>query len=193
MAFETAHGSLTETMQSRYLHREIREGRMDLGVLEDDRVMSLQASPDGMLFFWQLHSLLGTEPVHKLLDAFYTRVFEGEDDLFRQTFEGSAGFHYQVVVQSNMYTDCFGGGKLYRGGMDRTHLHHSTLGKKLMNREGADRWHDVMVEALDEMTPEFDAVDKRIRPTMNTFLAFFMEHYGSQFGFDTSGLKFGAS
>ena len=193
LSFAPKNGFMTRSMRKQFLEREIRAGRMTEDCLTDCKIISLNASLDrnDPLFFWQIYGLAGREPIKNLLQRFYQRVFDDSESWFRGVFERLSSQQYHVTAQMIMYTDCFGGGRLYYGSEDRLDIHHGqTMARDILTTPGATRWTGHMVKTLEEDT-ELNAIDPRIRIAINTFLQFFMEKYASLYDFDASGIHFG--
>jgi truncated hemoglobin YjbI len=192
--FRVTYGSMTKRIQEAFIEREIECGRMPAGSLRVEKVTSLEASddPDHPLYFWQLYSIVGKDPVRKIITNFYTRVFQDEDDDdFRATFERSSEMQYHVLLQTFMYLDCFGGGKYYAGGQTRVDLHHKTVASNVMTQQGAEKWTRYMRASLDDEMETLDEIDPRVRSALNTFLKYSMDKYAGTFHFDSSNLHFG--
>jgi len=192
--YRTSTGCMTEMIQKSYIKREIERGNMPIDSLECENILSLEASddPNDPVYFWQLHSILGKDPVRAIATNFYTRVFaDQEDDDFRLVFQTSSDKNYHVLMQTFMYLDCFGGGRFYSGGESRLNFHHDTAAKSIMTLQGATKWTRYMREALNHETRNLDKIDPRARPAMNSFLAYFMDKYAATFEFDSSELYFG--
>lgn len=185
---------MTRKIQQQFLEKQIELGRMGPEVLDDEKVTSLEASEDlsDPLFFWQIYSLTGRAPVKAVAEAFYDRVFEDEEEWFREVFAKLSAKSYHITAQMMMYVDCFGGGRLYWGGEDRADMHHGeTAARAIMTQKAAERWNVHMNGALEQETPALDAIDPRIRVALNTFLSFFFDKYASKFEFDASCVDFG--
>lgn len=194
---KTSMGVMTQVIQKEFLDLQVAEGRMLAECLHDETVLSLTASDNlnDPLFFWQIHSVAGRNPIFKLATLFYKRVFDDTDnDWFKGPFEVLSSKNYHIMSQAMMYIDCFGGGRLYGGGEKRVNLHHGDImAKLLMTDRGAIQWSIYMKESLQEMQEELHAIDPRMRTALNTFLQYFMDKYGAQFGFDTASIVFGAT
>jgi truncated hemoglobin YjbI len=192
--FRVKYGNMTRSVQEAFIALEIECGRMPAGSLLVEKIVSLEASddPDDPLYFWQLYSIVGKQPVRKIAQNFYTRVFEDkEDDDFRATFEKSSEKEYHVLLQTFMYLDCFGGGRYYAGEQARVDMHHKTAARNIMTRQGAEKWTRYMRASLDDETEALDKIDPRVRPALNSFLKYFMDKYAGTFDFDSSDLHFG--
>lgn len=141
------------------------------------------------LFFWQLFSLLGDQPIVDMVTDFYKRVFaDDEAPWFRQAFERTAPFERHVATQAAYWIDAMGGGKRYHGGEYRLHFHHSHNASQVMMAEGAKRWMYHMRKTLQSVR---FVDDPRIKPCILEFLRSKMMSYADQFGwkFDESDFE----
>ena len=113
--FPTAPGHMTLSLQREYLEREVTAGRL----FHDDRqvVESLIAAETGPIYFWQIFSLTGREPLFMLAKSFYSRVFADEDETFRNSFGKGGSVANHSMFFALVAVDAFGGGKLYAGGV----------------------------------------------------------------------------
>jgi len=76
-----------------------------------------------------------------------------------------------------------GGGHRYHGAEFRLNFHHTYNAMQLMNDKGAEHWVKLMRATLDD--PDIDYTDDaRVRPAINTFLAFFMGKYAADYKFE---------
>ena len=195
--FSSSNGHLTQLMRRLFLEREISLDRLPPEALEDPSVTTIQASKQeqgGRLYFWQLYSILGDDVVNELTEHFYTGIFSDEDDWFRKGF-GRPNVKYHAVFLSMAFLDCFGGGKMYKGGEERLDdIHERTAGHSaphfLFTELGAKKWAGHMVVALDKVQPQLDKIDIRARATINEFLSFMMSRYAQQYDFDTADVSF---
>ena len=80
-----------------------------------------------------------------------------------------------------------GGGFHYHGAEFRLNFHHQHNAFQLMTKEGAARWTKLMIETLHACDAQMNH-DPRIRPSINTFLQYFMSKYAAEFGFQASHL-----
>jgi len=198
-------GFLTKTVRDEFLAREVEAGRMGSSTASAPETLSLvaqslsdrqqQSQLQPPLYFWQIYGLTGRQPILDLLTSFYDSVYDDDDPEyrdFRAAFENSSSKKYHVNVQTVMYCDCFGGGRLYFGGERRLDTHHRDTGAAdILDGRGARRWAYHMRRGLDDRAPHLNAVDPRIRGAIGTFLMFFMDKYASQFDFDASEIDFG--
>jgi len=212
-------GHMTAAIRRRYLEREIREGRMPAATIDDPSVLTLVATTttaptaatahndsncndddvEPPLYFWQLHSLIGDEPITELTEAFYTRLFRDEEEWFRVGF-GRPNVKYHAVFLCMALLDCFGGGKMYSGGEERLRdIHDRTVGPDakhfLMTEDGAAKWSGHMTAALDavQRSRNLDLVDVRIRPALDEFFTFMMNQYAQAYNFDASNVSFSST
>lgn len=187
------YGFLTKRIRQQYLEQQVAQGVLPASVMDDESVTSLVASadPNDRLWWWQIFSLTGKEPIKNFVADFYDRVFADEAEWFRGVFTRLSDKKYHITTQHIMYIDCFGGGRLYFGAEDRLNVHHGqTEARTILTAEGAQRWTSHMRAALQTCQADLDAIDVRIRPAIAEFLLFFMNKYGERFGFSTTGLTF---
>uniref|UniRef100_A0A7R9ZGP8 Uncharacterized protein n=1 Tax=Pseudictyota dubia TaxID=2749911 RepID=A0A7R9ZGP8_9STRA len=147
-------------------------------------MVSLEASLNVSepLYFWQLYSLIGHQPVLDIVQNFYERVFDDhEAPWFRDVFVRIGGIEYHVSAQAAYWVDAMGGGKLYHGGNVRVQFHHQHNARKVMTLAGAERWMHHMRGALDEY--DFSRFnDPRIKLCILEFLRSRMKVYADQHG-----------
>jgi len=106
--------------------------------------------PIDPLYFWQLYSIFGEEPIVQIVTEFYTRVFgDTENPWFRQAFTELAPLEHHIQTQSAYWIDAMGGGRRYHGGEYRLHFHHKHNASKVMTASGAKRWMYHMRGALE--------------------------------------------
>lgn len=191
---------MTESVQRKFISSAIARKLMPAEAARMPDVVSLTASddPDKPIHFWQLYSVLGQDPVLRLVNHFYTLVFEDREAWFRDAFARISGKEHHVQTQAAMWLDCMGGGKIYHGGEYRLHFHHTHNAMQVMTAQGAERWVMHMETVLDDACSEgrngvlikFVKNDKtqcaRIRAAINTFLGHFMDDYAKQFQFTAS-------
>ncbi len=146
-------------------------------------IISLSAPNDVTkpIQFWQLFSVLGQDRIVGIVSNFYGRVFNDEE-WFRSVFARVGGADHHVVTQASMWLDVMGAGPAYHGGEFRLNFHHTHNAIQLLNEKGAQRWVKLMVETLDSSST-FMTEDKRVRPSINTFLAHFFGKYADDFKF----------
>jgi truncated hemoglobin YjbI len=135
---------------------------------------SMVADPDihQPLYFWQLYSLLGREPIYEILTNFYTRIYQDmkeENEWFRNAFtsndsitwmtttsssntssiDGSnSNLQRHILAHASYWIDAMGGGPVFHGGEYRLSFHHKHHAAKVMNAQGAKRWMTHMKHAL---------------------------------------------
>lgn len=176
--FPATPGNLTRLLRDDYLAAHP-------GVPRLPQTLSFQASwdPQAPLYFWQLYSLLGRQRLERLLHAFYSRVLaDAEAPWFRDVFAEFGGVEYHTRGQLRFWLDAFAGGERYRGGLAALEAHHG-MAAEIMTERGARRWMHHMRLATGALRGEWDALDPRIAPCLDDFLAFAMERYGVQFDF----------
>ncbi len=146
-------------------------------------IISLSASNDGNkpIQFWQLFSVLGQEPIVRIVASFYQRVF-ADEKWFRAPFERVGDLNHHVGTQAYMWFDVMGAGPAYHGGEFRLNFHHTHNAIQLMNEKGAKRWVKLMVDTLDSSASVMTD-DPRVRPAINTFLTHFFAKYAADFNF----------
>lgn len=186
--FPTQHGYMSERIQHAYITAAIEKGLLPAEAHRMPDVLSLTASSDQSkpIQFWQLFSVLGQEPIVRIVQRFYEKVF-ADEPWFTSVFEKVGGLNHHIGTQASMWIDVMGGGPYYHGAEFRLNFHHTHNAMALMNDKGAERWVKLMRETLDtssDLMPE----DKRVRISINTFLAHFMTKYADDFGFEDKHL-----
>lgn len=89
---------------------------------------SLTADMDTLkpLYYWQLYSIIGHEPILEIVQDFYERLYgDDQEPWFRDAFVQISDIHHHVQTQALYWIDSFGGGKVYHGGNYRLNFHHS--------------------------------------------------------------------
>lgn len=186
--FPTNEGYLTTQTQNKYISDAISRELLPENAHRMAHVISLNASnhPHTPIQFWQLYSVLGGERIIDIVSHFYDRVYD-DDAWFASVFKRISGKHHHIRTQSAMWIDAMGGGKAYHGGEYRLSFHHTHNAFELMTSKGAERWISLMVQTLDD--PAIDLTDDtRVRPSINTFLDFFMRKYAEDFQFSTDSV-----
>lgn len=184
--FETSSGYTTEEGRLQYL--------LEQGVTKEkaetiSKSLNADMDPSKPLYFWQLYSLIGHEPILEIVQDFYERVYgDDEEPWFRDAFSDISGIHHHVQTQALYWIDAFGGGKLYHGGSYRLNFHHHGNASQVMNAKGAKRWMYHMRSALESLTFE----DPRIMPCIVDFLRVKMKTYAKEhhWEFDESDFDF---
>lgn len=180
--YKTDVGYTTEQAREEYLKQRPH-------LKADDIPLDLKATlkdPSKPLYFWQLYSILGKEPIHRLIKHFYERVYaDTENPWFRDAFVDNRTFDHHVENQVDYWIDAMGGGKHYPGGMGRLTYHHMySYAEEIMSAKGAKRWMVHMRGALqDDPYSEFDR-DPRIRPCLVEYIKTKMKTYADRFGWD---------
>jgi len=175
---------MSEKIQRDYITFGIAKELFPADAHRMSKVLSLTAPQDRSqpIQFWQLYSVLGQDPIVRIVQSFYERVF-ADEDWFKSVFERVGGVIHHINTQASMWIDVMGGGPYYHGAEFRLNFHHQHNAVALMNDQGAERWSKLMLETLDESANLF-AVDPRIRTSINTFLSFFVEKYAEDFAFE---------
>jgi truncated hemoglobin YjbI len=175
------HGYMSEKIQRGYIAWAITKKLLPADAHRMAEVISLNApsDPTKPIQFWQLFSVLGQDEIVDIVADFYQRVF-AEKDWFKSVFERVGGVNHHVNTQASMWIDVMGGGAYYHGAEFRLNFHHTHNAMQLMNDKGAEKWSQLMVEALDSSSRLMDD-DPRIRVSINTFLAHFMTKYADDF------------
>lgn len=181
--FPTEPGYMTRRSQRQYIRQSIKAGKLPPGSDDKADFISLIASSDPQIpiQFWQLFSVLGPDAIVGIVTQFYTRVF-ADEVWFASVFERIGPLNHHVITQASMWADVMGGGPYYHGADFRLNFHHHHNAMQLMNQKGAQRWVMLMENTLDA-SPELRDGDPRLRPSINTFLTFFMKKYALDFGF----------
>ena len=184
--FNPELGNLTHKFREEFLEQQIKEGKLNSTLAYvDDKIYGLIASNNvtDKIYFWQLYSILGEDPVHILIKRFYENIFNDSDaEWFRSEFIEIGDVDFHVIGQKKFWIDVMGGGKKYIGGEKRLNIKHNFV-KNIMTKEGADRWMMHMNNTLQELNLHF-IHDKRIIPCIDEFLKFFMKKYAIEFDFN---------
>ena len=78
---------------------------------EDDRILSLHASsnPQDPLYFWQIYSITGVQPILDVVTNFYRRIYhDTTQEWFRSVFGQLASQERHIQAQVQMWIDCMG-------------------------------------------------------------------------------------
>lgn len=153
---------------------------------------ALMGNPDNgkePLYFWQLYSILGPQPIVELITDFYQRVWNDEEaPWFRDFFvKLGAPMEHHINAQAAYWIDAMGGGRIYHGGDYRLRFHHQHNAREIMTAAGATRWMHHMRLALQN----FKCNDPRVVPAILAFLDTKMQSYAEQFGwaYNTEEMK----
>ena len=80
-----------------------------LGEHEVPKTMEADVDQNQPLYFWQIHSLTGQEPLFDICSTFYDLVYDDDDNTwFKQVFEQTAPKDHHVVVQAAFWIDAMG-------------------------------------------------------------------------------------
>jgi truncated hemoglobin YjbI len=175
---------MTEKIQRDYIQAAVAKDVLPTEAHRMADIVSLTASSDVSkpIQFWQLFSVLGQDPIVRIVQSFYRRVFE-QDHWFKSVFERVGDINHHINTQASMWIDVMGGGPYYHGAEFRLNFHHTHNAMQLMNDKGAELWSKLMLETLDASS-YLIAHDPRIRTSINTFLSFFMGKYAEEFAFE---------
>jgi len=186
--YEPAHGYMTERIRLGYISSAIENKILPLNAHRMHEIVSLLASKSQSkpIQFWQLFSILGPDRIVRIVHRFYHLVFQDEI-WFKASFERVGDMSHHVRTQSSMWLDVMGGGLKYHGAEFRLNFHHQHNALEVMNARGAERWVQLMVQALGESEKHM-LEDPRVRISINTFLTHFMKKYEGDFGFKTIGM-----
>lgn len=159
-------------------------------IFENNEITGLYASDDlsKTLYFWQIYSIIGPEPIRKLITVFYTSIFNSTTDLwFKEEFEDLGPLKHHIDRQTEFWLDVMGGGPLYKANMKKLHMKHKLV-KNIMTEKGANMWLHYMINAINIVREDL-CVDRRIIPCLIDFLNFFMLKYAHEFDFNFYEIK----
>lgn len=159
-------------------------------IFENSEITGLYASDDlsKTLYFWQIYSIIGPEPIRKLITVFYTSIFNSTTDLwFKEEFEDLGPLKHHIDRQSEFWLDVMGGGPLYKANMKKLHMKHKLV-ENIMTEKGANKWMYFMINAINTLKEDL-CVDRRIIPCLIDFLNFFMLKYAHEFDFNFYEIK----
>ncbi|AXI47696.1 hypothetical protein C1J03_17795 [Sulfitobacter sp. SK012] len=182
--FPTRHGYMSEKIQRDYIASAVAKGLLPAEAHRMPEIVSLTAPSDASkpIQFWQLYSVLGQDPIVRIVQNFYERVF-ADEAWFTSVFERVGGIGHHINTQASMWVDVMGGGPYYHGAEFRLNFHHTHNAMQLMNDKGAERWTSLMLETLDASS-DLMTDDPRVRTSINTFLAHFVAKYADDFAFE---------
>jgi len=174
---------MTEKTQRDYIATAIVKDLLPANAYRVPEIVSLSASNNSAkpVQFWQLYSVLGQDPIVRIVENFYTRVF-ADEHWFTSVFAKVGGIGHHINTQASMWIDVIGGGPYYHGADFRLNFHHTHNAIKLMNDKGAQRWTQLMLATLEASAKDMTS-DPRIRTSLNTLLSHFMAKYSVDFGF----------
>lgn len=181
--YPTGHGYMSQKIQRDYITSAISKSLLPADAHRMAEIISLTAPSDMArpIQFWQLYSVLGQDPIVRVVQNFYGRVF-ADEDWFTSVFARVGGINHHINTQASMWIDVMGGGPYYHGAEFRLNFHHTHNAIQLMNEKGAERWSQLMLDTLDASTDQMTD-DPRIRLSINTFLSHFMTKYSEEFAF----------
>ncbi|KAL3936659.1 MAG: hypothetical protein SGBAC_008071 [Bacillariaceae sp.] len=185
-------GYTTISTQQEFLNAVDNPSEIDLSLSADMD----QTKP---LYFWQLYSIWGQEPILDICEAFYKSIYsvseEKGDDIgdleLKQVFDKLDTMQHHINVQAAYWIDAMGGGKLYHGGDFRLTFHHKNrAGPRVMTADGAQRWMRHMRAAIRQNRKHFQQ-DHRLLPCVVSFLETKMKSYARvhYFDFDASDFE----
>lgn len=183
-------GNLTNKIRYEYLDTYIKKNNVLPNLFENKEITGLYASMDlnKPLYFWQIYSITGSEPIRKLITVFYTSIFNSTTDLwFKEEFEDLGPLEHHINRQTEFWLDVMGGGPVYNGNLFKLNKKHKLV-KNIMTEKGANKWMHYMIHAIDVVKEDL-CVDRRIIPCLIDFLNFFMLKYAHEFDFNFYEIK----
>ena len=87
--YDPSEGNLTIKIRDEYIKYCIKNDSLPTNSFELKKITSLIASNNkaDKLYFWQLYSILGENPIKNLITVFYTRIFnDKKNKWFRDEF-----------------------------------------------------------------------------------------------------------
>ena len=134
-------GNLTNIIKYEYLNLYIKKNKLSSNIFNDEEINGLYASDDlnKTLYFWQIYSIIGPKPIYKLIEIFYTSIFESTTDLwFKEEFEDLGPLQHHIDRQSEFWLDIMGGGPLYKENMKKLNKRHKLV-QNIMTEKGANK------------------------------------------------------
>ena len=183
--FKPQIGNLTIKFRNEFIQHYIDQGILSDSAFSDKKISGLLASnnPKDEIYFWQLYSIIGSDPIHILIKKFYENIFNDyEAPWFRDEFMEIGSIDYHVKGQKKFWLDVMGGGKHYEGGEKKLNIKHKMV-DNIMTKEGAERWMFNMEKTMLQLNLHF-IHDRRILPCIDKFLKFFMKKYSIEFDFN---------
>ena len=183
-------GNLTNKIRYEYLDTYIKKNNVLPNLFENKEITGLYASMDlnKPLYFWQIYSITGSEPIRKLITVFYTSIFNSTTDLwFKEEFEDLGPLEHHINRQTEFWLDVMGGGPVYNGNLFKLNKKHKLV-KNIMTEKGANKWMNYMIHAINVVKEDL-CVDRRIIPCLIDFLNFFMLKYAHEFDFNFYEIK----
>jgi truncated hemoglobin YjbI len=173
-------------MRDAFVAAEVAALRLPDDASTNESLLSLQASQgkDRPLYFWQLYSLTGMDPIRAIVERFYRKIFADEEHTWFTNVFHQRHVKHHIEKQTMMWTDCFGGGwAFYMGGIDRVDYHHTHDAKGTMTADGAAHWVKWMKESLAEEQEALNDIDPRIPFAIERFLQHMLDTYSAKFEF----------
>ena len=158
--FSPRYGYTTEETRDEYLETNFTIN------IDSNSTGSIDADLDTSkpLYFWQLYSIWGKQPIIDICSEFYNSVYnDDEEPWFRLVFQQTGTKERHILAQAAYWIDSMGGGKLYHGGLGRLKFHHSYNARHVMNSTGASRWMYHMKVSIIKNRHHF-VKDPRILP-----------------------------
>lgn len=183
-------GNLTNKIRYEYLDTHIKKNNLLPNLFENTEITGLYANIDlnKPLYFWQIYSITGSEPIRKLITVFYTSIFNSTTDLwFKEEFEDLGPLEHHINRQTEFWLDVMGGGPVYNGNLFKLNKKHKLV-KNIMTEKGANKWMHYMIHAINIVKEDL-CVDRRIIPCLIDFLNFFMLKYAHEFDFNFYEIK----
>ena len=188
--FEPIKGNLTNKIKYEYLNLYIKQNKLSENIFDNEEITSLYASTDlnKTLYFWQIYSIIGPEPIHKLITLFYTSIYESTTNLlFKEEFIELGSLEHHINKQTEFWLDIMGGGPLYKSNIKKLHMKHKLV-QNIMTEKGANIWMSFMINSINTIKEDL-YTDRRIIPCLINFLNFFMLKYGREFDFNFYEIK----
>jgi truncated hemoglobin YjbI len=192
--FEAKLGFSTKETRQEYLDLIAEKKKMDDDQAgpSEETIESLTADLDTTkpLYYWQLYSILGKDPIIDCVTTFYSLIWADDDTDagagFKAAFANVCEIDMHVKAQSAYWIDSFGGGRVYWGGHSRLGFHHySRYAEPVMNAAGATRWMKHMRHALSSYDFATNGyTDPRVIPCLVDFLHAKMRTYALDFGWE---------
>lgn len=183
--FEPKYGNLTQKIRDEYIKNNIDNDSLPTNSNNINKITSLVASNNSSdkIYFWQLYSVLGEDPIRHLITIFYKKIFNDyKNTWFRNEFIKLGNIQHHVKGQTNFWIDVMGGGKRYYKNEKILYFKHKNI-SKIMTKQGADIWMKHMISSLYEVNLcQFK--DKRIISCISDFLYYFMNKYSKEFDFN---------
>lgn len=160
----------------------------DLHEYEVPTTLEADMDTNKPLYYWQIHSITGQEPLFQICSDFYDLLYEDETaPWFKDIFVQAAPKNHHIMAQAAFWIDTMGGGRLYHGGSGRLNFHHMHNAGPIMNAKGAKQWMSYMKESLRLNARDLQD-DPRVLPCILDFLKTKMQTYAKVHGwkFDDS-------